>query len=934
MRLRTALAAPAIVLALSAAVFCQPLPQGVQKKASLAGITEYSFPNGLRVLLYPEGSSPSISVNVVYLVGSRNEGYGETGMAHLLEHMDFIETTTGRKIKEELVNHGASWNGTTDYDRTNYFETFTASDENLQWALGLEADRMIHVKQAKALLDKEMTVVRNEFERGENSASSILEERVMSTAYLWHNYGKSPIGSREDIEKVPIDRLAAFYRKYYQPDNAVVVIGGRIDPGKTLAMVAGTLGKIPKPARALDQTYTVEPVQDGERYVELRRVGNAQDVILGYHAPAAAHGDAVALQVMSGLMNGGGGRGGGGADGRLYKALIETKKAQSASMSFEQLHDPGMVLVSASLSMDQSIDEVRKILIDAIAGVVINPPTADEIDRVKTRSLRNLEQSMANTSSFITNGLTGPISQGDWRLGFLNHDRLKDVAPADVVRVAKLYFKASNRTVGVFIPDAQPDRTQVPAAPALGTLMAAYKTDFKISHAESFDATPANIESRVTRSKLTNGMKVAMLLKQTANNRISAVVELHFGDPATLAGTNAAAQFAGSLLMAGTKNMTRERIADELQKLNAQVTVSGGGGGGGGGRGGQGGGSLAGASASISAPDANFPAALQLAAEILKEPVFPADEFDRSKTARLRSLAEPPTEPAQLSQEALQRHLSPFAKTDVLYSPTREEQLEAVRKVTLDDAKKFYAQFYGADHGEFAIIGQFDKAAIQQLAEELFGKWNSSAPYQRLVAPFKAVEAIDRKIETPDKANAQFEAGMRLQMSDRDPDYPAMVLANYMFGGSITARIPNRIRNKEGLSYSVSAALSIPSEGDSALFSVMAIANPGNMPKVESCFKEELDKALKTGFTAEEVAAAKKAYADARLLARSQDQSLLALLASHEHLGRTFKWDGDIDDKIQALTPAQIDAAFRKRINAAGISIVKAGDFKAAAVFQ
>jgi zinc protease len=936
MRLKTVLALPAILLTLTATASAQNLPAGVDRNASLAGVTEYAFPNGLRVLLYPDPSNPTISVNIVYLVGSRFEGYGETGMAHLLEHMDFIETTNGRKIKDEIVNHGCTWNGTTSYDRTNYYETFTATDDNLKWALGLEADRMVNVNQAKPLLDTEMTVVRNEFERGENSPAGILEERVMATAYLWHNYGKSVIGSREDIEKVPIDRLADFYHKYYQPDNAVLVIGGRIDESKTLAYVADTLGKIPRPTRRLDPTYTVEPVQDGERYVELRRTGNGQEVMLGYHGPAAAEADAVVLQVMSGLMNGGGGRGGGAADGRLYKALVETRKAQAASMSFEQLHDPGLILVSASLAPDQSVDEVRKIAIDTLAAIVTQPPSPDEVERVKTRLLRNLEQSMTNTPTFVISGLTAPISQGDWRLVFLNHDRLTSVTPADVVRIAKLYFKASNRTVGVFIPDPQPDRTAVPAAPELTSLLANFKTDFKVEHGETFDPTPANIESRIVRAKLSNGMKLVMLPKQTAAGRLSATVELHFGDEASLAGHNAAAQFAGSLLMAGTKTKTRQQIQEEMQKLDAQISVSGGGGAGGGGsRGGRGGGggssgaAMANATASISAPAANFEAALRLAAEILKQPAFPQEEFERLKAQRIRGLSEPPTDPAQLTPEALSRHLSPFSKTDAQYTLTREEELAAVNKVALDDARQFYSQFYGANHGEFAIVGQFDRAAVQKLAEDLFGNWNSAPPYQRLIAPFKPAAAINQKIETPDKANAQFEAGERIQMSESDPDYPAMVLANYMFGGSITARIPNRIRNMEGLSYSVSTTLSVPAEGDSALFSAMAIANPANVPKVESSFKDELAKTLSAGFTAGEVAQAKKSYADARIVARASDAALLAQMASHENLGRTFQWDADLEAKIQALTPAQINAAFRKHIDPAAISIVKGGDFKA-----
>ncbi|MCX6626663.1 MAG: pitrilysin family protein, partial [Candidatus Solibacter sp.] len=384
------------VLTLAVSAVCQTLPPGVQKKASVGGITEYEYPNGLRVLLYPDPANPKVTVNMIVQVGSRHEGYGETGMAHLLEHMDFIETNDGRQIKNEIVAHGAVWNGTTSEDRTNYYETLTATDENLKWALDLEAARLVNVKITKQLLDVEMTVVRNEFERGENSPQRVLSERVASTAFLWHNYGKSTIGSREDLEKVPAERLAAFYKKYYQPDNTVLAIGGKLDESKTLQWVAETLGRIPRPTRKLDQTYTVEPTQDGMRYVELRRMGEGQQLIMAYHAPAAGHPDAAALQVLAGVMNGGGGGrggrgGGGGGNGRLTKALVDNKKAESASLRVEQLHDPGLLQVSASLSKDQSIEEVRKIVGETLKGIVSEPPTKEEVDRVKTRMARSME---------------------------------------------------------------------------------------------------------------------------------------------------------------------------------------------------------------------------------------------------------------------------------------------------------------------------------------------------------------------------------------------------------------------------------------------------------------------------------------------------------------------------------------------------------------
>ena len=932
-----------IVLAMCAfaAVFAQNLPTGVVKKASMGGITEYGFPNGLRVLLYPDQADPKITVNVTYLVGSRHEGYGETGMAHLLEHMNFIETTNGRRIKDELVSRGASWNGTTSDDRTNYYETFTASDDNLRWALGLETDRMANVKFTKEILDTEMTVVRNEFERGENSPAAILSERVASTAYLWHNYGKSTIGSKDDLEKVPVNRLAEFYKKFYQPDNAVLVITGRLDESKALQMVGASMGNLPKPARVLDQTYTVEPPQDGERFVALRRVGQGQNVLIAYHAVSAGHPDAAVLQVLAGVMNGGGrgGRGGGGSQGgRLAKALVDTKLAQSASMNFQLQHDPGLVIVSASLNQDQSLDSVRDAIYKALDDVVKNPPTREEVDRITSQLARGLENSLSNPQSIATGALNSAIAQGDWRLMFLQHDRLQDIVPTDVVRAAQTYFKPSNRTVGYYIPDLAPDRTVIASTPDLAETFKNYTSKVSVVRGESFDPTIANIDSRIVRSKLSNDMKVAVLSKKTANNIVSAAIDLRFGDATTLAGQREAASFAGALLMSGTKSHSRADIQEELRKLNAQVTVSGGGGGGGGGRGGRGGGAggggLSSATATISAPAENFSAALKLAVEMLREPVYPQDDFDRIKTQRAKALELAPTEPNQLASERLNRHLSPLAKTDAQYNPTREEQLLEVQKVTLSDAKKFHDDFYGANHGVFAVVGPVDPAAIQKQAAALLGNWNTSKTYKSLVIPFKKTDPINLKIETPDKANAVFMAGQRFKLSQNDPDYAAIVLASYMFGETITSRISDRIRNREGLSYGANARLTVPAEGEAAMLSGTVSLNPAVGPKVESSFMDELKKVYDAGFTAAEVDAAKKAYLESRMVGRSTDGALLALMVSHEQLGRSFTWDSDLEARIQSLTVEQINAAFRKHIDPNSVSIVKAGDFNTAGAYK
>ena len=244
--------------------------------ASVEGITEYRLDNGLSVLLFPDNSQSKVTVNLTVLVGSRQEGYGETGMAHLLEHMVFKGTPRHPKIPKELQDHGASFNGSTSSDRVNYFETLAATDENLEFALDLEADRMVNSSIKKEDLDSEMTVVRNEFERGENSPGGVLGKRIAAAAYSWHNYGKPTIGNRSDIERVPIENLRAFYQKYYQPDNVVLIVAGRFEEAKCLALVRKYFGPIPRPERKLVTTYTEEPAQDGERTVVFRRVGDGQ----------------------------------------------------------------------------------------------------------------------------------------------------------------------------------------------------------------------------------------------------------------------------------------------------------------------------------------------------------------------------------------------------------------------------------------------------------------------------------------------------------------------------------------------------------------------------------------------------------------------------------------------------------------------------------
>jgi len=877
----------------------------MEKVTSVEGITEYKLTNGLHVLIFPDPSKTTATVNITYLVGSRQEGAGERGMAHLLEHMLFKGSTRHTNIPQELTAHGSRPNGTTSWDRTNYFETFQASDENLKWALDLESDRMVNSFIRKSDWDSEYTVVRNEFEMGENNPVGILFERAMSSAYLWHPYGHSTIGNRSDIENVPIEKLKAFYQKYYQPDNAILTVAGHVDEAKVLPLIEQYFGPIPVPTRKLDASYTIEPPQDGERQVILRRVGDIQAILSLYHVPAGSDPDYPAIDVLVGILTDNPG-------GRLYKALVDNKKASQVIGFDLQLNQPGVLVAGAILNKQQSLDEARKILLDTIANVAKEPPSKEEVERAKAHQLKDIELQLRNSEQ-IGLFISEWASMGDWRLMFLDRDRLRKVTPQDVQRVAAAYLKESNRTLAEFIPDPKPDRAVIPAISNFEAELKNYHGDETMAQGEAFDPSPANIESRVVRAKLPSGMKLSLLSKKTRGNSVHATLRLHYGTLDALRGQDVPGELAIAMLMRGSEKHNRQQIQDELDRLQAQVMIRGG---------------ASGASVSIQTVRDNFPAVLRLVAEILKEPAFPESEFEQIRTERITSAESGKSEPQVLASVELARVMNPHPEGDVRRVMTPAEEIAALQKANLAEARKFYHDFAGASHAEFAAVGDFDAKEISKLAGELFDGWKSPAPFARLEDPYRKIEPVNKSIETPDKQNATFVAGIRMSLSNTDADYPAMVLANYMLGGGfLNSRLAVRIRQKEGLSYGIGSGLSADSKEKNGTLRIYAISAPQNVAKVEAACKEELEKAVKDGFTAEEIAAAKSGWLQSRKVDRSEDNALASTLAARDFDDRTMNYDADLEAKVAALTPGQIQDALRRNMDVSALSIVKAGDF-------
>ncbi len=885
----------------------KPAPPAPEKVTSVEGITEYRLANGLRVLIFPDPSKATITVNITYLVGSRMEGYGETGMAHLLEHMVFKGSTNHPHIPQELTTHGASPNGNTWYDRTNYFETFSATDENLNWALSLESDRMVNSFIADSALKSEFSVVRNEFESGENSPERVLQERVLSTAYLWHNYGKSTIGSKEDIEKVPADRLKVFYKKYYQPDNAVLTIAGKVDEAKVMQLVNQYFGVIPRPERKLDEPYTVEPTQDGERYVELKRVGDVPLVSCAYHIPSGTSPDYVPLSVLTDVLTS-------EPSGILYKALVETKKASSVGGYAVGLKDPGYVYFSMDVPKEKSLADARKTMMDLLDS--IPTVTQEQVDRAKNKQIKNIEL-LLNNSERLGLNLGEYSAKGDWRLFFINRDRVEKVTADDVNRVAKAYFKASNRTIGLFIPDAKPNRASIPASPNLDALVNGYKGKQALANAETFDASPANIESRTKKGTIDGGAQYAFLIKSTRGNNVVATITLRLGTEKSMENKAVIAELTADMLNKGTQSKTRQEISDAFDKLKATVSIQGNG---------------QAVQIRITTIKENLNNALKLVTEILRQPAFPGSEFDKLKDENVSGLEQQKSEPAAIASNALGRHISPYAKTDFRYIMTFEEQIDAYKKAQLSEVKDFYKNFYGSTAATLAIVGDFDEASALKELNTMLANWQSPEKFERAKNINFNAPAKGEKLITPDKKNANFFATQELKIKDNDPDYPAMVIGNFMLGGGfLNSRLAVRIRQKEGLSYGVGSRFQASALDESGSFTCFAIYNPDNADKLLEAWKDELNKMLTDGFTDAELTDAKSGYLQAQQVARSKDDNLAAKLAANLYYNRTLTFDESVEKKISSIPVAEVNAAMKKFIHVDKISWVQAGDFKPAA---
>jgi zinc protease len=877
-------------------------PPRAERIRTVEGITEYRLPNGLQVLLFPDDTKSTVTVNVTYFVGSRHEGYGETGMAHLLEHMTFKGTEQHGELLAALETRGAFTNGTTWFDRTNYFETLPATGDNLAFALELEAARMRQSKLDPADLATEFSVVRNEFEIGENDPFGVLMERVSSAAYLWHNYGKSTIGSRSDIERVPIDNLRAFYDRYYQPDNAMLVVAGRFDTEAALAEIERTFGAIPRPSRALVDSYTVEPVQDGERTVTLRRAGDLHLLLAAYHVVPGAHPDHAAVSAALDLLTR-------EPSGRLYGPLVKKKLASAVFGFTYALREPGLAFLGAQVRDAASVEPVKKALLAAVEGLGATAITDEEVARYRVDALNALEQQLADSQALAVE-LSEWAAMGDWRLVFAHRERLKALTAAEVRRAAATWFKPSNRTLGEFIPTRDADRAPPPSPPDVAALAAAVK-EGAVDAGEAFVASLDNLEARTILRTLDGGIAAAMLPKQTRGSTVRLSLTLRHGDVDSLRGKRGLGAATAALVQRGTTTRSYQQLQDEASRLKADIGISGGEGA---------------LTVSIETVRDSLGQAVELALEMLRAPALPADELEVIRQQVLAGLEQQLQDPASRGFNALQRAVSPWPAGDPREVPELEAEVARWKKLSLAEVRAYHKAFWGAGAGELVVVGDFDADDLAARVQRGLAGWTAAKPYRRVEDKRFGVPGREVRLDLRDKEMAMLAVAHDLDLRDDDPAYVAAQLAAFTLGGSLGSRLWTRLREREGFSYGTGAWITADRFDRVGSLGAYAMVAPQNLARARAALLEELSRFAADGTDEAELARMKQAYREQALNGLADDGGLVGTLGGLLYEGRTLAHVRAELAAVDALTVAQVSAAAKALIETGRLVIVEAGD--------
>lgn len=919
------------------------------------GVREYRLSNGLKLLLVENRVAPVVTFLVLYKVGSRNEAVGYTGATHLLEHMLFKGTPTFNKqrntqIAATLQRIGADYNATTWYDRTNYFETVPS--DALEIAVHLEADRMRNSFIADADRQSEMTVVRNEMERGQNEPLLVLDEAVYATAFREHPYHHPTIGWRADVENVPTARLKEFYDTFYHPNNATAIIVGDFDQSNALSLVSKYFGAFPASPEPIPEVYTDEPQQQGERRIVVRRAGELPLVQVAFRTPAALGQTGVLsnaelaarslappddneiypLAVLSSVLSS-------GVTSRLYQALVETELALSADARVDQFRDPGLfnVYVTARPEVEpQRVeDAVHKELERAARDM-----TDEEVERAKRQIAAHVAYESDGTSN-VAMQMSEAEAVADWRFYKSYAANIARVTADDVRRVASEYFREDNRTVGYFIPKRANGNGGGGGAPssALSSKSALRPHGWKHyrdpSEARgeredggdgssagrggvgSFDSGGAprtgahEFARRVERIELETGA-VLLALENSATPTVAVRGSLRAGsyfEPRTKPGL---ARRAAEMLERGTRRRTKLQLAGDLEGAGAEVSFSA---------------DQFAVQIRARSLSSDFPLLMKALAEMLREPSFPADELEKLKQQTVAAIQEQQSDTKWRAYERLSQAL--FDEENPFYTHAGERLIESVNSITVDDVRGFYEKFYGGRSLVLSVVGDVRATDATRHFREAVDLFGGPESVEISVADSSSAAAPRREVVLlQDKANVDVLLGTAAPLRRDSEDYYAAMLANRALGEStLSSRLGLRVRDAEGLTYGIGSRFRAPSLAAGPWYIAVSV-NPDNVGRAINSALEVLRDYVEHGIRPEELEDEKSSATGSFKVSLATNAGLAEALWNSEFYRLGLDYVDRFPQLVSSVTIEEVNAAIRKYFNPERLTVVVAGDVR------
>ena len=896
---------PALALAMAVPAFSaekNPPPvqiPGVSFVRKVGRISEYRLEsNGLQILLLPEKSAPVVTFMVTYRVGSRNEVTGTTGATHLLEHLMFKGTekfnrSKGTGFDQVLERAGAETNATTWLDRTNYFATVPANA--LPLLVEVEADRMRNLALREEDRRPEMVVVRNEFERGENEPRAALEKELWSAAFFAHPYHHDTIGWRSDIERVPIEKLRAFYDTFYWPDNATVTVIGEFEPAAALAEIQRHYGAIPKAPHVIPQLYTEEPEQTGPRRVMVKRGGELGVVAIAHKIPPATHADWPAVQIFSAILTH-------GKTSRCYRALTDKNIASEVTGQASFNHDPSLHVTTAELTPDTKHEDAESKLLAEIERIKKDGVTPAEVQTAVAKLLA--ERAYAGDGSFAqAEQINECIAVGDWTLYDSLERKFKAVTADDVKRVANAYFIERHSVTGWFVPSSEgggaAEKKEADEKPTLKEVVAAKAPEHAL-------APPAatNYAGSVVREKVA---RIDVILCRTD---VKDVVTMHgsIGAGENASANPALAHLAASMIQRGTKTHDQFVIAEMLEKAGVTIEFK------------------------VNADTVEFEAkllskdvalVLSLLAEQLRTPAFAAAELAKAKKqliAEARQTLEDTSEQAAIAfSQAI------FPPGHPSRHATIAELIAAIGKAELAELRDFHAATYGPDGMHFAAAGDLDPAAFKDEVAKAFAGWQGGHAPKPGETP--ASTSGESTVQLPDKSSVSVIIGQPSGLRANDPDWIAMNIATGILGRGFTSRLIGNVRDREGLTYGIGAALA----GDafrSGAWLTKATFAPVLLDRGLTSTRREINGWWRDGITADELEYRKSAAAGQFTVTLETTHGLAEQLLRCAERGLEISWLDQFPAEVRALTVGQVNAAMKKHLDPEKMVTVKAGTLR------